>query len=353
MWRVDNHTQYTVGCTWIRDQDGAEVWVVAVKATYDILPDGELQVANVQVPVFAGPVPYENSDSVQHETDLGPEKAATDVLLIGNAWALNGKPVTDMLVGLKVGAMTRVAHVYGDREWKSLLLVDTPGAAKPFTKMPLTWERAYGGDGPECRSGNPVGCGIHPDAHGIRTMPNIEHSKKRLSSPRSNLPATGFGPIARNWPLRRQYGGTYDANWQATRAPLLPLDFDHRFWQIAPVEQQVPGRLKGGEPIALAGLAPSGFGNDGVLHATLPKVTLAFETQFTDGTSVNSRSAIHSVIFDTSDTPRVSVVHHMALPCHAKVNQLARTIIFEKSRPLDRVYKKAEAPIDWESLEIA
>ena len=35
MWGIDNRTPFAVDRTWIRDSEGAEIWVVAVKATYD------------------------------------------------------------------------------------------------------------------------------------------------------------------------------------------------------------------------------------------------------------------------------------------------------------------------------
>ena len=57
MWSVNNKTAYAAAGGWIRDLDGTEVWVVAVKATYDILPGGELRIAAEQVPVHRAAVP--------------------------------------------------------------------------------------------------------------------------------------------------------------------------------------------------------------------------------------------------------------------------------------------------------
>ena len=40
MWQIDNRTPFAAERGWVRDRDGAEVWLVAVKCTFDILPDG-------------------------------------------------------------------------------------------------------------------------------------------------------------------------------------------------------------------------------------------------------------------------------------------------------------------------
>jgi hypothetical protein len=42
MWALDNRTPYKAGSTWGRDKDGVHEWIVAVKGTFDIRPDGSL-----------------------------------------------------------------------------------------------------------------------------------------------------------------------------------------------------------------------------------------------------------------------------------------------------------------------
>jgi len=66
---------------------------------------------------------------------------------------------------------------------------------------------------------------------------------------------------------RRRYAGTYDAKWMEERAPLLPLDFDERFYNAAPPPLVAPGRLAGGEPVEVTGCTPQGR-----LVFTLPRV---------------------------------------------------------------------------------
>ena len=339
MWQLDNKTPYAADHTWIRDADGAEVWIVAVKATYELLSDGSTRVAAFQAPVNGGLVLHDDEKSPLYETDLGPTKLATDVWLVGHAHSQTGQPNTHAQIAFTVGLVSRQLQVIGDREWLGFGRTG-PSAPKPFVRMPLTWARALGGAGPDCKTGNPVGCGIVKAAGGRHPLPNLDHPTRPQGSLLANSDTHGVGPLLSHWPERSKYAGTYDKAWQKNRAPLQAVDLQPQHWQIAPKAQQVPGRLKGGEAIMLQGITPAGFAPKGILRSSIPKLTLGFSTRFYDGSTETSRSVIHSVILQPDGVdgsgPLMSVVHHMALPCHAKVNQLDRTLITEKQRPLDK-----------------
>lgn len=348
MWALDNRTPFAADSGWIRDSDGAEVWIVAVKATYDILPDGDTRIASEQVPVHSGPVLHEDLRSLRYDIDLGPPKPATDILLNGHAYAQGTQPVEELHVGFRVGSMKRLAKVSGDRYWRRGMLLTSASKAVPFMRMPLVYERAFGGDAPDAEHGsaNPLGRGVAPDADGRVWLPNVELLTNPVSKPGDRPAPMSFGPIPCHWPERRQYAGTHDEAWLEQRYPLPPQDLDPRHWQLAPAAQQVEGHLRGGEEVVLVNLTPPGFAADGRLSFRLPKLTLAFQTYFTDGHSVASRSRIHTVILEP-DHPRVSIVHHMALPCHEHINRLDKTRILQKRRPLDRPFSPVHADLEW------
>lgn len=347
MWMLNNQTPFAAERTWVRDKNGAEVWLVAVKGTFDILPDGttvpaEKQEDVVMAPEFSGDP---NSSSLFNDTDLPHKKLATDVLLQGHAYAPEGKPVTELLVGFKLASIQKILRVTGDRFWQDSLGGVQISEPKPFEKMPLVYERAFGGmdlnDPDESKHDwdvrNPAGCGFATKAEYLigKPVPNIEDPNALLTNWKQRPIPVGFGPIAGHWHPRVRLAGTYDENWEKTRQPLLPEDFDERYYQSAPKDQQVAGFLKGEEAIQMVNLTPGGK-----FQFRLPRIFLGFTTHFFDGTSENHRAVLHTVILKP-DLPQVVMVWHTHLPCHHKVLKLNNTTIRLKQPVLGSAQAKA------------
>jgi hypothetical protein len=333
MWQVDNRTPFAAERGWVRDRTGAEVWLVAVKCTFDIRPDGSTVVSQVQPPVLCVPERFGDpgASSIKYESDLVLTKTTTDVLVIGHAYAAGGRHTTGMDVAFRVGPLEKVLRVTGDRAWG----VSGQSGPEPFVKMPLSYERAFGGG--DRRSPhperdwewrNPVGTGFavsRDNATGV-ALPNVEYANEPVRSWNDRPRPAGFGPIACHWQPRVGFAGTYDDEWMKTRQPLLPEDFDDRYFQCAPQDQQAPMFLRGGEPVTLRHLTPGGE-----LRFMLPKVFLGFDTRFYDGSrELHRERRLHTVILEP-DFPRVSLVWHTALPCHFKVQKLERTIVTVKA----------------------
>ena len=55
MWQVENRTPFAAAGDWVRDRDGAEVWLVAVRCTFLVRPDGTTVVADEQDPPVLAP----------------------------------------------------------------------------------------------------------------------------------------------------------------------------------------------------------------------------------------------------------------------------------------------------------
>lgn len=329
MWQVDNRTPFAAERGWVRDRDGAEIWLVAVKATFDILPDGTTAVAKEQPPVLR--VAAHHGDpaktSIKYDADLVLTKTTTDVIVVGHAYAPQGMTATHVDAGFKVGPVQKVLRVFGDRVWNTIGM----SAPEPFQKVPLVYERAYGGVDLKSKTPekdrewrNPVGTGFaisSRNATGLR-VPNVEDPKKLIGSWNDRPAPAGFGAIAGHWQPRVSFAGTYGEHWMKTRQPLLAEDLDDRYFQSAPADQQAPDFLRGGEPVVLLKLTPGGD-----LRFVLPKIYLGFETRFYDGSrEIHKNRRLHTVILEP-DFPRVSLVWHTALPCHFKVQKLERTIV--------------------------
>lgn len=352
MWALDNRTPFAADRSWVRDREGAEVWLVAVKGTFNINPDGSTRVADEQAEVQLAPK-YSSEpgkSSLLYESDLPRTKLTTDVILNGHAYAPQGEPAKVVTVTFRVGSLVKTLRVTGDRTWKGLGFIAWKSRSRPFVKMPITYERTFGGTDlkskkPKWDTRNPVGTGFvkwHNHLIGQR-VPNIHTPGNRITSWFYKPQPAGFGVVAGHWTPRVKLAGTCDAKWEAERAPLLPKDFDDRFYQCAPRDQQTARFLKGGEEVYLTNLTPGGS-----LAFKLPRVVLGFETDF-GGEPVRHRANLHTVILEP-DVPRVILVWHAALSCHPKVTKLRRTRIIQKTLLTRPGVETQEAPSDREEV---
>jgi hypothetical protein len=242
--------------------------------------------------------------SLLHEGQSSYTKPATDICVIGDACAPDGVPVTQMSVHVQVGPCVANLQVTGDRTWRASLSGRvTPSDPAPFLRMPMTWERAYGGAAlssteqqPAFEPRNPVGCGFETselEAVG-RAVPNIEDPGELLTQVSDRPAPMGLAPVGRSWQPRVQYAGTYDDDWKRRRAPLWPDDFDERYFCCAPQHLQAFPHLSGGEYVHLMGLHP-----EGPLRFRLPAVRLALRTNFVNRV-VRTRPVLDGVIIDTN-----------------------------------------------------
>ena len=220
-----------------------------VKATYDLVPGGVARKADAQQG-HTGDLPWlplpgqEGEPGLRYASDFALFKPSADVLLAGSAYAPSGQPLPVMPVTLGVGAWRKQIAVIGDRRWSGWRTTDPV----PFTRMPLRWELAFGG--PDFAE-NPVGRGHHGDL-----LPNLERSGDLVTTKRSRPIPACFCPVAQTWDERKRKVGTYRRDYVATRWPAFAEDFDWGWFNAAPLDQQVPGYLRGDEPILLENLHP-------------------------------------------------------------------------------------------------
>lgn len=333
MWMINKNTPFAIERTWVRDKNGEEVWLVAIKGTFDIQPDESVVVAEEQEAVNIAPILRGGSEtsSLLFDTDLPHRKNNTDVLVEGHAYAPHGLPTRNVKVALKVANVNKVLSVTGDRVWRKSLWGMAMTKPLPFLKMPLIYERAFGGTdqistkpkhhGWESR--NPIGYGFATKSEHLigKPAPNIEDPTSLIRRWKHRPTPVGFGPIAGHWTPRVELAGTYDEKWKNNKQPLLPDDFDDTYYQCAPQDQQVRGFLKGGEVVELFNMTPSGH-----LKFRLPLLSFSIATHFFDGTSETHRAVLHTVTIKPDD-PKVIVVWHTHLKCHFKGLKLSHTTI--------------------------
>jgi hypothetical protein len=260
--------EYTLGL----DPDGRERVVVVVKGTFTLPLDGsQPELAEEQVPlVMADEFTGEPGFSAPlYESEFAPHKPRCDVVLNGSAHAPNGVPAYEMMVGVRVGPIEKFFNVVGDRVWQEDALGAQPSQHPAFSRMPISYDRAWGGvdrdpDDPEIAKAymaNPVGVGYYPlsvgDALNGQSLPNTEELGNPIGDRAGKYRPMSFGPIGRHFEPRLAYAGTYDDEWLENVFPFLPTDFDPRYFQCAPEDQQMDYPV-GGEWVELTGLTPQG-----------------------------------------------------------------------------------------------
>jgi hypothetical protein len=323
MLQVNNRTPYAVALFSSPDPNGVDTLFVVLKGTFLIAPrleEAPEQMAIVMADTFRG---EPEKTSIARPSEIGLTKPGTDVLLFGHAYGPRGKSAMLVEVSLNVGPIRKRVAVFGDRRWSGTVLPKIVGP-EPFSKISLVWERAYGGTetlpGTPSRvdadDRNPVGVGFRSRRSSARIdgtrLPNLENPDQLIGSPSDQPAPAGFGAVSPHWKPRVSFAGTYDAQWQESRAPYLPLDFDERFLQTAPADQQVPGYLKGGEPVEIAGASQSG-----ILRFTIPERRI--DVHFHLHSSDETRPANLDSVVILPDENRLTLVWRAALACDKRL----------------------------------
>lgn len=320
MLQFVNDTPFQGTILLLPDRDGIDSLFTVVKGTFTVA-DRPLP-AEEQLPVVLADEYYgePGASSIKVPSDVSLVKPATDVLLVGQAYAPGGRPAAVMDVSLTVGPLQKIVRVFGDRFWQSDGVGQYATEPQPFQTMPLVWERAFGGvdrAGSELRAEvrNPVGAGYRAhdgekELDGL-PFPNLEDPNEPITSWKQSPAPACFAPICAHWQPRQSYAGTYDEGWQRQRAPYLPKDFDPRFFQLAPPGLVAPGYLQGGEWVEVRGATASG-----ILSFQLPAVNLSV-TYVLDGNPNVQPANLDTVIIEP-DENRVILVWRAVLQCDKK-----------------------------------
>ena len=319
--QIWNQTGFPHQFTLAMDKDAREYVLVVVKGTFDF-PDepwGPVRKSEAQLPLvmadeFTGAAGF---SAPLWETDFAFRKPRCDVVLNGAAYAPGGRPAERVRVGLKVGAWSKALDVIGPREWRNFGMFTATRPA-PFLRQPISYDVAWGGTDrldpddplPAAYLRNPVGTGWSTPKNqsripGLR-LPATQAIGEEVTSPFGDYNPASFGPKGRGWPGRIEYGGTYDQNWIDNVFPFLPADFDDRYYQMAPPDQQID-RPKGGEDVQLVNLTPRGKENFRLPHVTLP-VTI-----FRDGEIVFDRAIGPDTLLFDAENRRLSIVWRAAV----------------------------------------
>ncbi len=272
---LDNQTGFSAEMALLADENGRDVLLVLVKSCYDIAADGRLSLSDEPAPIcFEGEYVGEPGlSSLKVAPEANFEKLATDVVLIGQAYAPNGEPVTQFDVGLQVANRRQHIRVFGDRVWQKRVTAKSVvswvmTSPQSVTNVPLINEKAFGGQDltpadkkhQACEPRNLLGIGViakHSQLEEV-ALPNLEDPQQLIQSPSDRPQPVGMGFISPDCQPRLGYSGTYDKHWEKTRLPMLPADFDRKFFNAAHPKLIAQGFLQGNETIHIINACPQG-----------------------------------------------------------------------------------------------
>lgn len=327
MLQLVNRTPFAAQLALFPDHDGIDTLFIIVKATFNIGDQWTLH--NKQFPPIAADKFWADdtaTSSIKQASDIHIGKPASDIVMTGQACAPGEQPIRQLDVSLSVGQISKTVRIFGDRVWEN----GYPSAPKAFTRMPVVYEKAFGGMHFEegqiiaGESRNPVGCGFcgkrkPADMEGL-PLPNLEDPAKLLQRCGDTVTPTGFGYIAPHWLPRLAYAGTYDEHWQKKVAPYLPADFDPRFFNMAHPDLVYPGYLRGGEAVSITGMHPRG-----PLSFALPSLGIKADVRLARGIE-NPKFDLETLLLEPNQL-RMQMVWKSAVPCDKKALKIREVIV--------------------------
>jgi hypothetical protein len=242
-----------------------------------------------------------------------------------------------MRAGLRVGPMTKVFDVVGDRVWQAGLTGISASEPQLFTEMPISYDRAFGGadryseDEKEHDAylPNPVGRGWHRHLKSAwvdgTPLPNTEAMDQAVAAPDGIYTPMALGPLGRGWPARARHAGTYDDEWLADHFPFLPPDFNDRYYQAAPEDQQIP------HPKAPLEVLLSGFTADGPRSFTLPFFEAPVHVFPKRGEREDLMATLDTITFDT-DSECFTMSWRVARPLKKSMHEIAQVLVGKKGK---------------------
>jgi len=335
MLQLKNHSPFKAAISLFPDENGIDALYVVVKATFSL--EQGLELAEEQIPpvledeYWGEPV----ESSLKYASEMHLSKPATDIIVNGHAYAPNGQPVTELDCGIKVGTYSKQVKVFGDRFWNGTQIT----SPKPFVKIPLVYENAFGGayidfidDGQGgyqqknmLHTINPVGRGYRGSRGtqevNAEKLANLEDPRQLIKLPGDKPNPAGFGFLSPTWKPRIDYAGTYDEAWQKKRAPYLPKDFNNKFFNMAPRGLVCNGYLQGNESVILINLS-----TEPCIQFQLPQCNVRTEIKLAGAREKPSFNL--ETLFFEPDEKRFTMTWRAKLNCDKKALQISEVHIY-------------------------
>ena len=286
---------------------------IIAKTTCELVPDAPAEPCAAPEPLSQERLlPTDRGAVCDYPSDLVLFKPRADILLRGHAHAPGGRASSSEVVfkfGHPAGPdaspprFERRVLVFGDRVWERGKAGPVASRPEPFSRMPLTWDRAFGGPAFEL---NPAGKGFREPLRVPRdlSLPNLEDPERRLRLPTQRPAPASPGPIPEAWRKRWSRLGR-----DAPVFGALCDTLDWTLFQAAPRAQQLP-HLRGDEPFEVKGT----HSQHPTLKGCLPGLAARAEVTWkAGGAPLGVALALDTVVLDT-DAMKVHLVFRGVLP---------------------------------------
>ncbi|MCC8392300.1 DUF2169 domain-containing protein [Paraburkholderia sp. MMS20-SJTR3] len=336
-----NATRMLAGYTMGIEPSGRELLVVVIKGTFRIPAEeaSRLSLHDEQVPLVMADVFHGEPgfSAPKYEVDFAPCKQRCDVILNASAHVPGGRPVERVAVGVRIGAWSKSFAVVGKRVWKSGVGGVSATRPQPFARMLISYDRAFGGvdnrhENPAKHAAfmhNPVGLGFHKHLKGEwldgAPLPNTEELNRPVTDPLGKYLPMAYGAIGRNWEPRYKFAGTYDQRWLDEVFPFLPADFDERYYQAAPADQQLPIPLAE-QTVTLVNLTV-----DGRRSFSLPYFEAPVYVFPKKGGREDLKANLDTLVIEP-DEQRVTMTWRVARPLKKNMFEIAQVLVGRKGR---------------------
>lgn len=306
--------------------DGAPMVVAIAKATFVVKREG-VALADDPSPIRPSDVPFDAESpttSILFASDLSLEKVGCDVVLAGDA--ISNRPVERMDVAVKVGDVTAPLAVHGERAFDKRFGEVVIGRAAPFERVPIVYERAYGGASDDMLAfepRNPAGVGVAKRVADLvgKRAPQIEHPARPHTTASDAHAPMGFGPIMTSWSPRREFAGTFDPSWKSTRMPLMPRDFDPRFHNVAHPSLRFEEGIGTRTPIHVMGMR-----EEGLLSFEVPRLPVIFRARFDRTGHVEHPALVDTIVIEPNRS-RFEIVARKAFPLGRGIDLLRSIVV--------------------------
>lgn len=349
-----NSTRMVAGFTMGLAPSGRESLVVVVKGTF-AMPDeqGEtLRLHEQQLPLVMSDVFFGEPgvSAPKYEIDYAPHKPRCDVLLNASAHAPGGRAARRVEVAVQIGAWSKSFAVVGDRVWEAGAGGIGMSPAQAFDVMPISYDCAFGGtddrdEDPANHAAfmpNPSGRGFHKQLRAAwidgAPLPNTEELDNPVKWLHGDYRPMSFGAIGRHWEPRYRYAGTYDQHWREQVFPFLPQDFDERYYQSAPQDQQLSLPV-GQQQVRLINLTA-----DGDRVFVLPHFEAPVHVFPKRGEREDLTAFADTIVIEPQES-RVTMTWRVARPLKRNMFEIAQVLVGRKGREWWQQREEVSFPI--------